>query len=732
MLYLVGQKDSKKSGPNRIISASKANYDLDKQSLTRIHRGIYCDEEDADPRVLPDFMRRNAIRIANYLLGDSALSHSSAHYKGAIEEQGQNSHFKLFLAGNYKYKIELPHLEIIQSEALKEGQTNQYLQVFKDNQDRAFGAMSIKCFAEELVYLQQFGKRRYNPERFIADDHLEDLRANLLERHGRDFSNMLRKISHEIHGGPGELADALKHATRTPIARAQMAQRFINDSHIKNDSSDVTIAAKKPAQKKDAMNNLSEFSVGWYQREIGTLTNNGVNWNFNYNDGWLFPITLGKIMPGIVPCFISNLMPEGYMMDAMGQYHTGEDGRIDVFGKSERYMSNITIVSEVDRHKQLVVDRLTAKLADFVDEDRIFNGFLSSMPKFNDKTMDELNLKLVQIGMPRQSGNQPKIPCYLDEQGVLTPADGQPFTHILKLPGVYGDNNHLKGVGEWASMTLLQASGTKTCDFGLVKTASNSLAYVCERFDIPQNEDDMRMIFAEDFCSATTRGPNNKMPRGVDIPDIINIYKNNATPNVADAEQLFRQIYGSYILENGDLHLKNLAFMRVAEPNLENMRSTRLTPAYDVMNTWFYHAAKPGETRESMIFKINGKENETTREDFQEAAILLGISPERSLKIMSEMTHKIAYKAAELHENMPEILACHPIGQEMAYEIMERATKFCNAHFPDIALLSVRTDEDIDVNPAINNKLIGFGQDDEDPDDDDVMTQIRNTFGRPT
>lgn len=661
------------------MTAQRAQHEIGEGKIARLYRGIYCDDSDLED--LPGFMRRNALRITNYLFPESALTHACAVFKGPVDHQKstREKHYsKILLAGGYANKIELPYLDIVQSTKLTSGRIAQFCQPIADQKDADYGPLYLSCLGDEVAYLQQFGRRRYNLEGFLSTQKLDALRDMLIDRHGNDLSMRLRSVAGEIGSMGYEYDNALTHIQ----GRRKNAGHSLAGSNLKLD------------ENENAMNNILEFAVGWYGRPVGKLVNNGVAWNFSWDDGWMLPLSVGKTRPGVLPPFIHNLLPEGYTQEAMGTLMgAGIDAKASILTQSERYLSNMAIVQDVNRLKLLPIDSLAGRLGDFNDGDGVFTGSMYEMPNTGPEFISELNRVITDMAMPRFSGAQPKIPCHLDENGVLSPAMDKPFTHILKLPGLGSDPSYLKGVVEWASMTLARAGGLSTCDFSMLELDSGALGYVCERFDIPQTDEDMRMIYAEDFCSLHSAAPIFKMGLSDGengVATMINGYKSFSTKNPKDDEQLFRLIYTNYLLENADFHMKNASILRVASPTLDSFRTTRLSPAYDIMNTRYFQSTPLSQDfRETMVLKFNGKATNFDHSDFIAMGKLLDMEMEKCMEIMWRTAHGIADAAHKMAEKFPVILDHHPKARQVVANLLERAVKYCHMDFGDVELLEV-------------------------------------------
>ena len=89
---------------------------------------------------------------------------------------------------------------------------------------------------------------------------------------------------------------------------------------------------------------------------------------------------------------------------------------------------------------------------------------------------------------------------FLDIEGGLVPATNRPFTHILKPAGTSGFER--MPVVEWLCLELGRLVGFATPDAALIRMPDEMPpALLVERFDIREDEKDMRRMALEDFCS---------------------------------------------------------------------------------------------------------------------------------------------------------------------------------------------------------------------------------------
>lgn len=650
MLHLVGV--------SRGFNAQDAYYlGKTKGEIVRLTQGVYCDESDLED--LPLFMRRNALRIANYIFPKSTLMNSSAYYSGAVESSQSRStrlHHELFLGSTYSRTIKLQYLDIVLSAAMKNKHLHQFCLPMMDQQERELGPLRIQCASEELVFLQNFGRKRYNTDRFLDSMSMLELRDRLQQKHGDQLTRRLQAISAISNDFQDEVERAISYLS--PSLRRPVGQVEINT--------------------------IFEFTVGWFGRPVGKISMNGVVWSMDYANDWKLPLACHDNVPGRMPAFVHNMFPEGHQMSAIQSALRGSDSAGTVFSRSERYLSNISIVENPDRLKELPVDRLHGLIKDHSNDCRIFEGRIVDMPEFHPRKSGKLDAMTVNEKTPRISGNQAKLPCFLDEDGHLMPAIDQPFTHILKFPGFSRDTRNVRGAMEWVGMSLAKGSGLDTADFALVDLENGTLGCLIERYDVPRNADDMRMIFSEDFCSAAGLSPQSKMMVDNGIEDVISLYKEKCTPNKTDAEQLLRLIYVNQLVENGDFHLKNAAVVRVAEPTLSEFRSTRLSPAFDIMNSrYFSDFSMSDQRRETMVLDFQGK-GVFTLENLVEMGAQLGFDSKESKSILYDTACKMSKASQGLANKLPNLFEFHPQIKAMVFDSLARAVFHCRQDFPDL------------------------------------------------
>lgn len=201
---------------------------------------------------------------------------------------------------------------------------------------------------------------------------------------------------------------------------------------------------------------------------------------------------------------------------------------------------------------------------------------------------DVLRLRTETMRRMSISGMQDKISLRLN-RGRLAPTESG-GTHILKpIPGAalpaLGDD---VPANEALTMHLAATVGGCTvAAYGLVRLGDESLAYVTRRFD---RVDAQTKLIQEDGSvlagrSEATHGADYKYAYSYEeIGKLLAAYCSAPGPTCLE---FLRRVLFSYVIGNGDAHLRNFSVLR--DPD----GVVRLSPAYDLLST---HIHIPGES----------------------------------------------------------------------------------------------------------------------------------------
>jgi serine/threonine-protein kinase HipA len=124
-----------------------------------------------------------------------------------------------------------------------------------------------------------------------------------------------------------------------------------------------------------------------------------------------------------------------------------------------------------------------------------------------------------------------------------------------------------------------------------------------------------------------------------------------STDPAADLAILFRRAIFAWLIADGDMHLKNLALLKIAEPDAKVFTSVRFAPLYDAVTTRVF----PGLNSDRMALKLNGKDDRLSRGDFLAAARTIGLTEGEANAALTELVERV--EAATPHLRLPAFAA---------------------------------------------------------------------------
>jgi serine/threonine-protein kinase HipA len=305
-------------------------------------------------------------------------------------------------------------------------------------------------------------------------------------------------------------------------------------------------------------------------------------------------------------------------------------------------MSNITIAESEVELASLPLDILLTPLSRY-SKDGVFTGKYAGPGRGEIENNFERNLARIyeRADTPRLSGVQIKAPMYLDPDGVLSPATGKPFTHILKPAGTGGYD--ALSVVEWTAMTLGRRAGFAAPDVTLVAMPDGMPpALVVERFDIRENEEDARMLALEDLCAVLGLPVADKY-KGT-MERVARAVRPLSTSVEEDLLIVVRRALFAWLIADGDMHLKNIALLRIAEERDKQFRSVRMAPLYDVVTTRVF----PNLKHDRLALKLAGKDDNLRRADFRALATSAGLKSSDADAAIDEMVARLGKAVSQI------------------------------------------------------------------------------------
>ncbi len=574
LLYLVGEN----------LDKARAHYQAETGKIVQLMRGIYVDAgADIDETLL-----RHAVRIAHYLYPKAYLSAASAVLLAPTRDG------RLYISGPRSQRTRIRALEIVQNVAPDHPSTASA--VIKDG----LGEFRIDVSSVRQRFLEAF---RVRSEHAASLDNT--IRADIAQRLIEEYDD------------PKGAADAVWALARENewYRVGEQAERYLLKSQ-------ATIEVRNEA--------ALDFTVAWHGQPIGQLRHDGFEWRWSAKKSFDLPLVQQRT-PGKLPSFILSLLPEGWLKRVLKE----SDERA-LLRSGKRYMSNITITAQDADLVALPADILDSRLSDF-SRDGIFTGTYAGPERSAIEQSFEDNLARLYASpdTPRLSGVQIKAPMFLETDGKLVASTGMPFTHILKPAGTSGFQ--ALSTIEYLAMTLGSQVGFAAPSIALIEMPDEMPpALIVERFDIRTTPDDQRRIALEDLCSVLDLPPAAKYDGTIER--IARGVRPLSTSPEDDLLLTLRRALFAWLIADGDMHLKNLALLKIAAPGAHSFESVRLAPLYDAVTTQVF----PGLEHDRMALKLNGKDNRLRRADFVKTAVTMGLSATAANAAIDDMLTRFA------------------------------------------------------------------------------------------
>lgn len=255
---------------------------------------------------------------------------------------------------------------------------------------------------------------------------------------------------------------------------------------------------------------------------------------------------------------------------------------------------------------------------------------------------------------------------YLDAKGVLSPATGKLFTHILKPAGASGYG--ALPVVEWVAMALGRAAGFEAPATALVAMPDEMPpALVVERFDIRAGANDTRRLALEDLCSVLELPTADKYKSTMER--VARAVRPLSTSPDEDVLIVLKRALFAWLIADGDMHLKNMALLKIAEPRDKQFRTVRMAPLYDAVTTRVF----PNLKHDRLALKLNGKDDNLRHADFRALAINAGLRAADADAAIADMLTRLGSVIDSI--TLPK--AINPSGDEE--EILREVLALCRS-----------------------------------------------------
>jgi serine/threonine-protein kinase HipA len=137
-------------------------------------------------------------------------------------------------------------------------------------------------------------------------------------------------------------------------------------------------------------------------------------------------------------------------------------------------------------------------------------------------------------------------------------------------------------------------------------------------------------------------------------------------------ELLYQRALFAWLIADGDMHLKNLGLLKIADAGATRFTSVRLAPVYDAVTTRVF----PRLEHDRMAFKLNGKDNRLTPDDFYLLARTLDIPQQRAAVLLANCARRVVDALPGLQ--LPALFSdrADPMLARVGAIIQERAEPF--------------------------------------------------------
>ena len=595
------------------IDKTRSHYLAQTGKLVQLMRGIYVDAaDDIDQIVLT-----HAVRIGRYLYPNAYLSAASAVLLGPTRDG------RLYLSGPRVQRTRIRALEIVQNKAPA-----------KPSLASAAVADSLGEFAVNVSSIRQ---------RFLEAFRLRSEHAASIDSATRE-AIAARLV--EEYGGEKAASGAVWALARENdwYREGEGAEKFL-----------LRGPSIAPARNEAAF----ALTVAWHGLPIGTLVHDGFEWRWSQTDsGAPVPPVIRQTMPGRLPPFVVSLLPEGWLASVLND----RDERA-VLRSGRRYMSNITMAENASELVALSLDVLAAPLADHTAAS-VFTGTYAGPGRSAIEQDFERNLAAIyaRADTPRLSGVQIKAPMTLDPDGRLSPSIGTPFTHILKPAGTSGFD--ALPLVEWIGLALAREVGFAVPATALIAMPDDMPpGLLVERFDIRTDANDHRLLAMEDFCSVLDLSPEGKYNGSIER--VARALRGLSTSPDEDLLILMKRVLFAWLIADGDMHLKNMAVLKIAEPGDPAFRSVRLAPVYDTLTTRVFSRLE----HDRMALKINGKDDRLKRADFLAVSAIAGLRASDTNAGIDAVLERM--RAAIAAITLPELPGYGPSGEAAVARTLE-------------------------------------------------------------
>jgi serine/threonine-protein kinase HipA len=132
-----------------------------------------------------------------------------------------------------------------------------------------------------------------------------------------------------------------------------------------------------------------------------------------------------------------------------------------------------------------------------------------------------------------------------------------------------------------------------------------------------------------------------------------------------DITTIIRRASFAWLIADDDMHLRNMALLKVAQLGEEKFDGVRMAPMYDAATTRVF----PHLSHDRMALKLNGKDDKLRRVDFKTVATRAGLKAATSDAIIDGLIAAMTSPVDRV--SLPALAHYGPDGQAVAGQVLD-------------------------------------------------------------
>jgi serine/threonine-protein kinase HipA len=171
------------------------------------------------------------------------------------------------------------------------------------------------------------------------------------------------------------------------------------------------------------------------------------------------------------------------------------------------------------------------------------------------------------------------------------------------------------------------------------------------------------MLALEDFCSVLELPTQDKY-KGT-MERVARAIRSLSTAPEEDLLIVLTRALFAWLIADGDMHLKNMALLKIAQAGEQKFHSIRMAPLYDAVTTRVFPRLK----HDHLALKLNGKDDRLHRADFRAFAGTAGLKISDADAVMDEMLERMNEAVDRI--TLPKVLEYGAEGEKILTQLID-------------------------------------------------------------